>query len=220
MRAVCSSSGGKDSLLALWHAIQQGVKPATLLTMFDESGLRSRSHGVSRRLMERQAEELGLELIAPAASWADYERVFVQTLLALAESNHRFAVFGDIDLQAHRDWEERVCRQAGITAVLPLWHRDRRTLAEESLALGFRAIVVCTDSRFLNEEFCGREFDAKFLGDLPAGVDACGENGEFHTFVYDGPLFRHAVDVHVAGKEGYVAPPELGGARYCFARLT
>lgn len=217
--AVCSSSGGKDSLLALWHAIRQGITPRTMLTMFDESGLRSRSHGVSRELMERQAGALGLALVAPSASWADYERVFVQTLRMLHESGHRAAVFGDIDLQPHRDWEERVCMLAGFTPCLPLWRRNRRELAEESLSLGFRSIVVCTDSRYLSDEFCGREFDARFLADLPPGVDACGENGEFHTFVYDGPLFGQGLDVKVAGKEEYVAPPRLGSLRYCFARL-
>lgn len=218
--ALCSSSGGKDSLLALWHAIRQGFKPATMLTMFEESGERSRSHGISRELMQRQADALGLELIAPSASWADYESVFVETLRSLRERNHRVTIFGDIDLQPHRDWEERVCAQAGLTPVLPLWHRNRRELAEESLALGFRSIVVCTDSRYLSDEFCGREFDARFLADLPSGVDACGENGEFHTFVYDGPLFRQKVAIHAIEKKEYVAPPELGGTRYCFARLA
>jgi uncharacterized protein (TIGR00290 family) len=219
-RAVCSSSGGKDSLLALWHAVRQGIKPTTMLTMFDESGLRSRSHGISRSLMEQQAAALGLDLLTPAASWANYEHVFVEALRKLRSSGHRVAVFGDIDLQPHRDWEERVCAMAGLTPCLPLWHRNRRELAEESLALGFRAVVVCTDSRYLGDEFCGREFNAQFLADLPVGVDACGENGEFHTFVYDGPLFKHALKVEVTERQAYVAPPELGGTRYCFARLA
>jgi uncharacterized protein (TIGR00290 family) len=217
--AVWSSSGGKDSLLALWHAKRLGMRPATMLTMFEETGLRSRSHGISQRLMELQAQALGLELVMPAASWADYEKVFVQALRLLRESNHRTAIFGDIDLQAHRDWEERVCSTADLQACLPLWHRDRRELAEESIGLRFRSIVVCTDSRYLSDEFCGREFDARFIADLPPGVDPCGENGEFHTFVYDGPLFRQALSVQVQSKEAYVAPPQLGGVRYCFARL-
>jgi uncharacterized protein (TIGR00290 family) len=220
MSAVFSSSGGKDSLLALWHARRQGLTPTTMLTMFEETRLRSRSHGISRDVMQRQAAALGLALVAPAASWADYERVFVAALRELHASGHRVAIFGDIDLQPHRDWEERVCALAGLAPALPLWHRDRRELAAESLALGFRSIVVCTDSRYLSDEFCGREFDENFLADLPAGVDACGENGEFHTFVYDGPLFAHALDVHLEQKEPYTAPPELGGVRYCFARLA
>lgn len=219
-RAVCSSSGGKDSLLALWHARQQGVAAASLLTMFDETSRRSRSHGVPRELVARQAEALGLALVAPSASWADYERVFVEALRDLRATGHGVAIFGDIDLDAHREWEERVCQRAGLRAHLPLWRRDRRELAAEALALGFRAVVVCTDSRHLPDDFCGREFDARFLADLPPGVDACGENGEFHTFVYDGPLFHQPVGLQVLGREPYVAPPALGGVRYCFATLA
>lgn len=207
-------------MLALWHARQQGVAVATLLTMFDETGRRSRSHGVPRELMARQAEALGLALAGPSASWAEYERVFVRALQELHGTGHRVAIFGDIDLAPHREWEERVCQRAGLRAHLPLWGRHRREVAGEALALGFRAVVVCTDSRYLPDDFCGREFDARLLEDLPAGVDPCGENGEFHTFVYDGPLFLRPVVVRRAGTEVYVAPPELGGVRYCFATLT
>jgi uncharacterized protein (TIGR00290 family) len=219
-RAVCSSSGGKDSLLALWFARQQGIQARTLLTMFDETGLRSRSHGVPRAIVERQARALGLELLAPSAGWADYEKVFVDALRTLRASGHERAIFGDIDLQAHRDWEERVCSEAGISACLPLWQMDRLQLARQSIALGFKAIVVCVDSRHLGDEFCGRRFDEAFIADLPAGVDACGENGEFHTFVYDGPLFAHPVDFALEGHREYVAPPQLGGGRYCFAAFA
>jgi uncharacterized protein (TIGR00290 family) len=190
-----------------------------MLTMFEETGQRSRSHGISLRLMQLPAQALGLELVTPSASWSGYESVFVKTLQTLREGDHRVAIFGDIDLQPHRDWEERVCAMADLTPCLPLWHRNRLELAEESLALRFRSIVVCTDSRYLGDEFCGREFDARFIADLPPGVDPCGENGEFHTFVYDGPLFRHSLDVEVVSREPYVAPPELGAVRYCFARL-
>jgi uncharacterized protein (TIGR00290 family) len=170
--------------------------------------------------MEQQARALALELVGPSASWAEYEPVFVRTLRELNTPGHRVAVFGDIDPQPHRDCEERVCASAGLQARLPLWYRNRRELAEEALDLGFRAIVVCTESRYLTDEFCGREFDAQFLADLPPNVDPCGENGEFHTYVYDGPLFNNAVTVRLTGKEPYVAPPELGGTRYCFARLA
>jgi len=217
---VCSCSGGKDSLLAIWHARQRGVRLETLLTMFDETGLLSRSHAIPRELMQLQADALGLRSVGPCASWADYEQVFVGALRELHAAGHRIAVFGDIDLEPHREWEERVCAAAGLRACLPLWHRDRRELADEVLTLGFRALVVCTDSRCLGDEFCGREFDARFLAELPSNVDPCGENGEFHTFVYDGPLFRNAVSVRLVAKEPYLAPPQLGGTRYCFARLA
>lgn len=220
MTALCSFSGGKDSCLALWRARQLGIDVRTLLVMFEESGERSRSHAIPLPLVRLQAQALGLDLVVRNASWKTYESVFTETLRQLRANGHEQAVFGDIDLQAHRDWEERVCAAAGIEAVLPLWLQDRRALADEVLTAGFRAVVVCTDSRYLGDEFCGRRYDAQFIADLPAGVDACGENGEFHTFVYDGPCFRHAVRYSIDGFDDYTAPAEYGGIRYRFARLT
>jgi uncharacterized protein (TIGR00290 family) len=219
--ALCSFSGGKDSCLALWRTQQQGdLDVRTLLVMFEESGERSRSHAIPMQLIERQARSLQLDLVTRNASWRTYETVFIAALHELRASGHEVAVFGDIDLQAHRDWEERVCMAAGVRAELPLWHHDRRMLADEVLATGFRARVVCTDSRYLPDEFCGREYDASFIRDLPPGVDACGENGEFHTFVYDGPNFHTPVAFSVAEFQTHVAPPEYGGARYRFANLV
>jgi uncharacterized protein (TIGR00290 family) len=219
-KALCSSSGGKDSLLALWHAARLHLRPATLLTMFDETGLRSRSHGVPRLLVEHQARSMGLDLVAPSAGWNDYEQVFTRALMDLKSSGHQVAVFGDIDLEPHREWEARVCQAAGLDHCLPLWQRNRLELARESIALGFQAVVVCVDSRYLADDFCGRIFDEAFIADLPAGVDACGENGEFHTFVFDGPLFAQRVEFRVQGRSEYIAPREFGSQRYCFANLT
>jgi uncharacterized protein (TIGR00290 family) len=165
--------------------------------MFDEGGERSRSHAVSVEVMQAQADSLGIELITPSASWQDYETVFVETIKDLKGRGCDYGIFGDIDLQAHRDWEEKVCSAAAIEAALPLWHEDRLDLVNEFLAEGFRSVVVCINENFLNKSFCGRVFDRKFLTDLPASVDACGENGEFHTFAFDGPMFRKALDYRV-----------------------
>lgn len=218
--AVCSSSGGKDSLLALWYARRAGVDVRAMLTMLEETGSRSRSHGIDRALVEQQAAALGLECELASAGWNDYERVFIEALRGLRGRGYETAVFGDIDLEAHREWEERVCREAALEARLPLWHRDRGEIAREVIELGFRAIVVCVDSRHLPDEMCGRDFDTRFISELPPSVDPCGENGEFHTFVVDGPLFVRPVRVRLTGREAYVAPPERGGVRYCFARLA
>jgi uncharacterized protein (TIGR00290 family) len=219
MLSLCSFSGGKDSCLALWRAQQLGLDVHSLLVMFEENGGRSRSHALPADLLSRQAEALGLELVMRQASWSDYERVFTEALREFKTRGFGAAVFGDIDLQAHRDWEEKVCSAAGIEAVLPLWHRARPELAREVIDSGFRAVVVCVDSRFLTDEFCGREYDASFIADLPQDVDVCGENGEFHTFVYDGPNFRKPVEFAIDEFEPYVAPEQYGGARYCFAKL-
>ena len=122
--------------------------------------------------MQAQADALGLELVAPSASWADYERVFIETLTALAARGIADVVFGDIDLQPHREWEEKVCAAAGVRSHLPLWQENRQALAGEILALGYRAVVVCTDDRWLGARWCGRAYDRAFLAGLPDGVDA------------------------------------------------
>jgi len=217
--ALASFSGGKDSMLAVHRARAAGLEVRWLLAMLEQSGQRLRSHGVPLALAQAQADALGIELVTAAASWDDYEAVFVAQLQALAARGAQVAVFGDIDLQPHRDWEERVCARAGLRACLPLWGSDRRALVDTFFAQGWRARVVCVDSRWLDDRFCGREFDAAFVASLPPGVDACGENGEFHTFVYDGPAFSHPVAHHVSGCTPWTAPPRLGGLRYGFATL-
>lgn len=217
--AFISSSGGKDSSLALWRARQAGYDVRVMLSMLDETGERNRSHGVSPQLLAAQANALGLELRTPRATWTDYERVMIETLHGLRSSGLEVGIFGDIDLEPHREWEQRVCAIAGLATHLPLWGESREALAREVIERGFKAIVVCVDSRYLGDEFAGREFDAEFIASLPLGVDACGENGEFHTFVHDGPGFASPVACHVSAREVYVSPPEFGAQRYCFARL-
>ena len=174
-KAFCSWSGGKDSCLALSRALKNNFAVTHLLTMFDETGGRSRSHAVSREVMQAQADALGLELITPSASWQSYESVFIAELKRLKAQNCGAAIFGDIDLQAHRDWEEKVCAAAEIEAVLPLWNEKRLDLVDEFLAAGFQSVVICVNEKFLDKSFCGRVFDAEFINDLPPGVDACGE---------------------------------------------
>jgi diphthine-ammonia ligase len=214
-----SSSGGKDSMLALMRARERGIDVRSMITMFDETGERNRSHGVPRRLLAAQAAALGLNLVAPSASWAQYETVFIDTLRALQASGHDSMVFGDIDLEPHREWEEKVCARAGLTPVLPLWGEPREQVANEILRHKMRAIVVCTDSRYLDDSFCGRHYDAQFIADLPRGVCPCGENGEFHTFVTASPAMKSALAVTVTGLRPYVSPPAFGSQRYCFADL-
>jgi uncharacterized protein (TIGR00290 family) len=220
-KAFCSWSGGKDSCLALQRAVRSGFEVTHLLTMFDETGLRSRSHAVSLSVMQAQAVALGLKLIAPRASWQNYEAVFTQELQKLKEQGIETAVFGDIDLEPHREWEEKVCDRAGIKAFLPLWGERRMALVEEFLESNLRAIVVCVNEKFLGKEFCGREFDRRFVADLPADVDACGENGEFHTFVFDGELFKNPVSFNIT--EIYRHQPVFPSgeaASFYYANLT
>lgn len=197
-KSFCSWSGGKDSCLALYRALQNGFDVRYLLTMFDETENRSRSHAVARELIEAQADALGIELLTAKASWQNYEEVFVETLKDFQNQQITHGIFGDIDLEPHREWEEKVCALAEIEAVLPLWSENRRKLVDEFIAEGFKAVVVCVNEKFLDTSFCGRIFDENFLADLPEDVDACGENGEFHTFVFDGKIFKNPVKYEVA----------------------
>jgi uncharacterized protein (TIGR00290 family) len=218
--AFVSWSGGKDSALALHRARASGLEVRAVLTMLEETGQRSRSHGVPLAVMQAQANAMGIDLVTASASWADYESVFIATAKSLAARGFTHGVFGDIDLQAHRDWEEKVCAAAGVSTVLPLWNNARSDVAEAVLDLGFRAKIVCVNGRYLDESFCGCEYDQAFVDSLPEHVDLCGENGEFHSFVYDGPIFERPVPVRVEKRHTYVAPPNQGSDTFYFAELA
>lgn len=220
-QSFCSWSGGKDSCLALNRALKNGFEVRYLLTMFDESGERSRSHAVSKEMLEAQAAALGIKLVTAKASWQNYEEVFVNQLKSFQAQNITHGIFGDIDLQDHRDWEEKVCAAAQMTAVLPLWLETRYKMVEEFWAEGFKSVVVCVNEKLLDASFCGRIFDEKFVADLPETVDPCGENGEFHTFVFDGKIFKKAVDYKIA--EIYQIEtkfPSGDSAKFSYAKLV
>jgi len=197
-----------------------GLDVRTLLAVFDESGERTRSHAVPRAVMEAQADALRLELVALSASWAAYEPTFIEALKSLRARGVTDVVFGDIDLAPHRAWEEKVCAAAGVTPHLPLWQEDRPALSAEVLDLRYRALVVCTDDRWLGASFCGRPYDRAFINSLPEAVDVCGENGEFHTFVTDGPLFRAPVRTEVTAVESRTIAFGQQSYTYHFARLA
>lgn len=220
-KAFCSWSGGKDSCLALYRALRSGFDVEYLLTMFDETADRSRSHAVPRKLIEAQADALGIELVTRRASWQNYETVFIEQLKKFQTKKITHGIFGDIDLQDHRDWEEKVCAAAEIEAVLPLWSENRRQMVEEFWANKFKSIVVCVNENFLDAEFCGRVFDEKFVADLPPSVDACGENGEFHTFVFDGAIFKNPVAYEVAEIYRHELEfPSGDVSKFAYARLV
>lgn len=198
---LCSWSGGKDSCFAMMQALQQNYTPKVLLNVLNEEGKISRSHGIPAAILELQAKAAGLPIQMVSSSWADYEVKFTATLSKLKdEYDLTHAVFGDIDLQAHRDWEEKVCTNAGLTALLPLWQQDREQLLMRMLNAGIKTMIVsCNET--LGASFLGRVIDDACVVDLRnAGVDVCGENGEFHTLVLDCPLFDAAINVNVYNK--------------------
>lgn len=217
--ALCSWSGGKDCALAVYRAQQNGFDVRFLLAMMDESGEKSRSHAIPLSLLELQAAEMGCELVTRNASWQSYEREFISALHALRRRGASHCIFGDIDLQAHRDWETAICQRAHIESVWPLWGQNRDELAAEVLQLGFEAKVVCINQRHLDKSFCARDYNAQFLHDLPPTVDPCGEDGDFHTFVTAGPIFERPINVEVEEIYEEVLPPSMGESRFFYARL-
>ena len=188
-------SGGKDSAMAL-HALQsaQSHRVTALLTTVTEEFDRISMHGVRRALLERQAESIGLPLhavlIPPQCINTTYEARMKQALNEHLGRGVRQVAFGDIFLEDLRVYREQNLAQIGMEALFPIWKRDSHELAREFLRLGFQAITVCVDPRVLDSSFAGRVLNESFFADLPPGVDPCGENGEFHTFVFDGPVFQ------------------------------
>jgi uncharacterized protein (TIGR00290 family) len=193
---ACSWSGGKDSCLALWRALQAGARLDCLLTMFTEDGERSRSHGLSRAVLEAQAAAIGVPLLSRAAAWDEYEAAMIDLLCEARSRGVSAVVFGDIDIPRHRAWEENVCQQAGLNAVLPLWQQDRLAILDAWWQAGFEARIVVAREGIVERRYLGRVLDRPTAAELAAtGVDACGENGEFHTLVTGGPLFREPIRV-------------------------
>jgi uncharacterized protein (TIGR00290 family) len=193
-------SGGKDSAMALHLLLERSdVRVTALLTTVTEGYERISMHGVRRELLEVQAESIGLPLrevrIPPQCANPIYEARMEAALREHFAKGVRRVAFGDIFLEDLRAYREINLARMGMTGIFPIWKRDTRELVREFRAKGFRAIAVCVDGKALDRRFAGRELDASFFEELPANVDPCGENGEFHTFVFDGPIFRKRVPI-------------------------
>jgi len=191
-----SWSGGKDSCLALHRAVTAGAKPACLLTIIGEDGLRSKSHGLRKDVLAAQAAALGIPLLIRCATWAGYEAAFIDALHEIRKQGIAAGVFGDIDFPPHLEWEEKVCAQADMFPCLPLWGGARPALLHEFITLGYKALIVRVNENKLNRKFLGRVIDEKIIGEFQEiGIDPCGENGEYHTVVVDGPIFSRPLPV-------------------------
>lgn len=196
--ALLSWSGGKDSCLALHEILRGGeIAVEALLTTITRDYDRISMHGVRRALLKSQAASLGIPLrevlIPKNASNADYEAIVGEVLVESRSRGTDAVVFGDLFLAEVRAWRERLLGRHGLAGIYPLWGRDTRQLIGDFIGEGFKAVVVCVDPAQLHPSFAGRILDEDFLSDLPASVDPCGENGEFHTFVFDGPIFASPV---------------------------
>jgi uncharacterized protein (TIGR00290 family) len=186
-------SGGKECALATYKAISQGHEVLYLLNFISEDGQRSRSHGLKAGVLALQAEVIGIPLIQVKTSWENYEENFKKVVGELRNEGIEGGVFGDMDLEEHRKWVERVCSEVEIKAFLPLWGIKAEELIEEFLKLKFKAIVVATR---LDENVLGKVLDKALVRQISKlGSHPCGENGEYHTFVTEGPIFRQALKV-------------------------
>lgn len=194
--AISSWSSGKDSCLALYRALKQGYQIRYLLNFISRQSQRCCFHGVERGLIRLQSELIGIPLIQKevTADMKEYEKEFKQAVSELRDI--KAMVFGDIYLDEHKDWVDRVCGDLSITPVEPLWNDSPSRLVDEFIALGFKAIVVSCHADKFGKDFVGRLVDKDLLAELNSkNICPCGENGEFHTFVIDGPMFKRGIEI-------------------------
>jgi len=199
-QVFCSWSGGKDCCLACQRAASQGLKVSYLANMITSDGKRSWSHGQSPELLTVQAQAMGIPLLQQHSTRADYTTRFKEMITALKREGVGGGVFGDIDFSPHREWIEAVCRETGVTPHLPLWQQSQEQLVRDFIKLGFRAVVVSVKTDVLDAELLGQPLDLDFIQQMERlkksrGITICGEAGEYHTFVTDGPLFQQRLEV-------------------------
>jgi len=202
LNAFACWSGGKESTFACYKTMRGGVEISYLVNMISEDGLYSRSHGVSSEVIRLQAQAIGIPLIQQRTSWESYERNFKEVISNLKQKGVEAGVFGDIDLLGHRDWAEKVSGEMQIKPILPLWGKERAQLVKDFLQAGFEAVVISVNTKFLQEDWLGRTLDGKFLEEMQQleNVDLCGEKGEYHTLVINGPLFKRPFRVKTGKK--------------------
>jgi diphthine-ammonia ligase len=202
-KAFVSWSGGKDCCQAAYLAQKQGFEIKYLLNMVTRDGERSCSHGLAAGWIQLQSEAMVIPVLQQLTTGDNYESVFTASLVKLKEEGISTGIFGDIDFNAHREWIERVCGNAGITPVLPLWLADQAKIARDFIQAGFESVVVAVRADLLGQEWLGRRFDLDFLNELAAlkpGITPCGEAGEFHTLVVNGPLFKKRMKIAESAK--------------------
>lgn len=204
-KVFVSWSGGKESCFTCYRAIASGLEVNYLFNMATEGGAHSRTHGLSSRILQLQSQAIDIPLVQRQATWQSYENEFKKMAGELKQEGIEGGVFGDIDLEEHREWVERVCREAGITPHQPLWGQSQAEILRDFVDSGFETIVVATRADTLGEEWLGRKIDADFVEQITEmsktqAVTPCGETGEYHTLVVDGPLFKQRMEITEARK--------------------
>ncbi len=202
MKAVSLWSGGKDSTLAYYKAIKEGHQIVSLVNLLHDGGTHSLSHGVSKEIVNIQAKSVGLPLVQREMARKAYREQFISLMRNFKKINEiEGIVFGDIYLEVHKEWIKDVCSEIEVEAIMPLWGANTEKLAREFIDSGFESIIVAANNKFIGPEFLGRKFDHTLIDELiKIGIDPCGEEGEFHTFVYNGPIFNKMFDFSIIQK--------------------
>lgn len=203
VKTISLWSGGKDSCFACYKAISRGYKIAALFNFTNSDGKNSLSHGLEAKLILKQAAMTDIALVQKAMPKERYREEFKSLIFTWKKKEGiKGIVFGDIYLQEHKDWIDKVCEELQVEAIMPLWGRDTKELIEEFVQAGFKALVVSVKQDCLSKEWLGKNVDEEFIKEINAlgNVDLCGEKGEFHTFVYDGPIFKKPVAFGIGQK--------------------
>lgn len=224
-KAIFNWSGGKDSAMALHKVLtEKEFDIKTLVTTVNSAHNRISMHGVRHELLVQQAQEIGIDLheiyLPETPTMSDYDSLMKKELDTFKQKGITHSIFGDIFLEDLRKYREDKLAEVNLKGHFPLWKRDTKELLHEFIDSGFKTIVVCAKSELLGKEFSGRVIDADFIKDLPKNVDHCGENGEFHTFIYDGPIFKNPIQFEVGETvfRQYDAPKEKDDI--CFSNDT
>jgi uncharacterized protein (TIGR00290 family) len=199
MKAFASWSGGKDCMLAAHRILKQNkIEITHLVNMCDTDDMHSRSHGIKKEFIQQQAKAINIALIQKAIDNSGYEACFKAVIQTLKEEGVEAGIFGDIYLMEHRTWIERVCKEMDITPLFPLWENDTNELLKEFIDEGFHSITVAINTNFLDHNWLGRNMDNSFYTDITAleNIDPCAENGEYHSFVFDGPIFSDSIEIN------------------------
>jgi len=193
---ISSWSGGKDSCFACYLALAQGYKISHLVNFISQEFKRVSFHGTEARLIQLQSQAIGIPLFQKETTRDGYEQEFKQAVRSLLPSGIEGMVFGDIYLQEHKDWVERVCADLGIEAVEPLWNKSTEEILTNFIDDGFEAVIVSAQAKLIDADWIGRRADRSFMEHLKAkNIDLCGENGEYHTLVVNGPLFKRGIEI-------------------------
>ncbi len=196
MSYVASWSGGKDSCFALYEAVDKGYKISHLVNFISKEFHRVSFHGTEARLIQLQSQAIGIPLLQKETTWDGYEQEFKEAVRGLIPCGVTGMVFGDIYLQEHKDWVERVCNDLDIEAVEPLWGKSTEEILSGFIEKGFEAVIVSAKSDLIDEDWIGRRVDKAFVEYLKRkNIDICGENGEYHTLVTNGPIFNRRIQL-------------------------